>query len=89
MEQKIYIQFKEPISHKYFKLSFGLAILVVGPTALGIVADSAAMQWLGFVFTLLTVFAIAANMAKHTTFKTIDEARAYLNELEKEWGNGR
>jgi hypothetical protein len=86
---KIYIQFKEPVGYKYFRLSFGLAVLVIAPTALGIVADSTAMQWVGFVFTLFTVLAIATNMAKKTTFQSIDEARAYLNELEKEWGNAR
>lgn len=86
-EKKIYIQFKEPMGYRYFRLSFGLALLVIAPVSLGIVADSTAMQWVGFVFTLTTVLAIATNMAKKTTFKSIDEARTYLDKLEEEWGN--
>ena len=57
----------------------GVQVTIIG---VGILADSPAMQWSGFVFLFLILFAAAISMAEKTL--TIEEARAKLDELERE-----
>lgn len=52
---------------------------VFGP---GLLLDSAAMQWAGFCILTIGVIAFATQDARKTTNLTINQARAYLNELE-------
>ncbi|KUL93449.1 hypothetical protein DK26_23295 [Bosea sp. WAO] len=58
------------------------ATLLMGPIAIGIVCDSAAMQWLGFIAGMVAICAVAKRTADHTTFETTDQARAYLDALD-------
>ena len=55
-------------------------IFVIG---IGVALDSAAMQWVGFVFLMLLAVAIAATQLAKDDGLTIDQARKRLNEIEK------
>jgi hypothetical protein len=69
---------------KWFRnLTTGMA-LVAGPIAIGIVCNSQAMQWLGFVFGFMCLVAFAKRAADDTTFASTDEARAYLDRIDAE-----
>lgn len=61
--------------------STALTVLVIG---VGVVADSAAMQWAGFVSLLLTVIGLSVIKSKKDDCLTIDEARKRLDEIEAE-----
>lgn len=68
---------------KWFRnLTSGMA-MVAAPVALGIVCDSQAMQWVGFVLGFIGLVAIAKRAADDTTFRSTDEARAYLDEIDR------
>lgn len=75
-------QAKRPhLAVRMFHAAFLVAILF-GP---GLAADSAAMQWAGFVLLILLLAGMAAAQAsKRSPRLTIAEARAHLDKLEKE-----
>jgi uncharacterized membrane protein len=58
-----------------------LVVCVVGPIGIGIMTDSDAMQWAGFVFGLLFTIGIARAMTTDKRFTTVDDAKAYLDQL--------
>lgn len=65
----------------------GQAIVLGCPifaVCLGILMDSAAMQWLGFLLSTIVIFALAAKASKKNDQLTIDQARVRLDEIEKE-----
>lgn len=59
-------------------------LLAVVPIAAGIAADSAAMQWSGFVMGLLLFGSLAVKSANEHTFRTVDAAKAFLDQLKAE-----
>jgi len=59
-------------------LSYGAIGMM--PILVGVLLQSAAMQWVGFLFTILFVFALAARSKNRTTFTSIEEAVRYLEE---------
>lgn len=70
-------QSKEPTRAKAFIMTALFFAALFGP---GVLADSAAMQWAGFVVLLVMIFLmmVAWNAKK----MTIEEAREELNKLE-------
>ena len=58
----------------------GMLALVAGPVGVGIVTGSAAMQWVGFVLGI--VLLVSVN-GKPNRFRTTDEARAYLDQIDR------
>jgi len=59
-------------------------LTITGLIGLGIIADSAAMQWAGFVLAFLTLFAVGAVRVARREGISITEARKILDELEAE-----
>lgn len=57
------------------------ACIQVAVIGIGIVTESAAMQWAGFIVLILMALAIAIISAKKDEGLTISEARERLNEL--------
>lgn len=60
-----------------------LQLLIIG---IGIAADSAAMQWSGFVILILSMFAFGMLIAKKDENLTISDARKRLDEIERREG---
>lgn len=60
--------------------SFLLIAALIGP---GILLDSAAMQWMGFLIVLLVVVGLAVGSDKANKGLTPDQARARIAELEE------
>ncbi len=56
-------------------------ISVVAPIALGAVLQSSAMQWAGFIFGMMFLLTMGINIIKKTSFTTVEEAKAHLDEL--------
>jgi hypothetical protein len=54
------------------------------PISLGIWTGSAAMQWVGFVFSLVLVIGLAVSLQKRDQGLTIQQARQRLDEIEAE-----
>lgn len=76
----------EIVTHPAFNLrrvTLGLALQMV-PIAVGIWTGSAAMQWMGFVCSLIIMFAVAAMLVRRDQGLTIAEARVRLDEIEAE-----
>ncbi|MEL6467067.1 MAG: hypothetical protein AAFQ58_19065 [Pseudomonadota bacterium] len=48
----------------------------------GIIAESNAMQWAGFVLLAVLAIALSATTAKRNSSLTIEEARKLLDEIE-------
>lgn len=65
------------------RTALGLVVQVV-PISFGILTGSAAMQWAGFVFTMLFMVAVVTVMVKQNTGLTVAEARKRLDEIERE-----
>jgi hypothetical protein len=80
-EARIYIA-AQPGMATWFRRLVGGMTMLLGPIAIGIVCDSPAMQWVGFVLGITMLLAIAKQMADRTTFKSTDEARAYLDKID-------
>jgi len=68
---------------KWFRMMISITAGFIVPIGIGVVVDSSAMQWTGFVFGILLMVGLAASESKKTTFKTVAEAKAYLDTLEK------
>ena len=64
-------------------LLFVMPITLIG---VGIVADSPAMQWAGFVVTMLSIAAFSTLLGKKNHGLTIAQARRRLDEIEKTQG---
>jgi hypothetical protein len=60
--------------------SYALIVAVIGT---GVLMDSAAMQWIGFLCIVVVALARGSALRKNNT-KTISEARAFLDRLEAE-----
>ena len=58
---------------------FGMQVVVIG---IGVFANSAAMQWAGFVMLLLLLFFVAMKINEKDQGLTFDQARARIDELE-------
>lgn len=68
---------------KWTRMFLSLVGSFVIPISIGILADSTAMQWVGFVFGCFTMIGLAVHEDKKTTFKSVDEAIAYLNSIKE------
>lgn len=60
---------------------FALQFIMIGA---GVLADSPAMQWMGFVMVILCGIVAIAMQADRQGAMSIDEARKRLDELEAE-----
>lgn len=69
---------------KWVRAIIFLAVAVVVPVGLGILADSAAMQWVGFVMAILCILGKAVGEGNKQTFHSYQEARNYLSRMEQE-----
>lgn len=68
---------------KFKPISFILTIAAqLGIIGVGIIADSAAMQWAGFIALALLVIAVAAQDKNRSL--TFEEARKKIDRLESE-----
>ncbi len=59
---------------------FSLQVILIG---VGVVVDSPAMQWMGFVMVALLAIIVAVMSAGKDTALSIDEARALLDEFDR------
>jgi hypothetical protein len=57
---------------------------IVLPIGLGVLVDSTAMQWVGFVFGLVLMIGVANQIRKENTVHSFDEARRLLDRMENE-----
>ena len=76
------------VTHPKFQLWRYLLSLVtmILPISIGILTGSVAMQWMGFVMSLVLIMIIGFALGKPNKELTIEEARARLDELAKdEW----
>jgi len=69
---------------KWVRAIVFLAVAVVVPVGLGILADSAAMQWVGFVMAILCIIGKAVGEGNKRTFHSYQEAHNYLSRMEQE-----
>lgn len=67
---------------KWLRNIIATFVLIVAPISIGIVAGSKAMQWVGFIFVVLSVFSIARSSFGLERDLSIAEARALLDRLE-------
>jgi hypothetical protein len=58
--------------------------MFAGLIGLGVATDSAAMQWAGFMLASLATIAWVWTFAKQDRNLTIEQARARLDEIERE-----
>ena len=58
------------------------ASVIISVIGVGVLAESSAMQWAGFWSLVLTVVGVAVVHAANEKAMTIEQARAYLDELE-------
>lgn len=86
MEKKITITIVDRRANTFWRRLLTVVVIVLGPTSIGILLDNPAMQWLGFVFTLLLFFGFSAAEQKKSVTHSITEARRRLDELEREGG---
>lgn len=68
---------------KWVRAIVFLAVAVVVPVGLGILADSAAMQWVGFVMAILCILGKAVGEGNKHTFHSHQEARDFLTRNEQ------
>lgn len=59
---------------------YGLPIALIG---LGVIVDSAAMQWAAFIVWILFLVGVAGRIMKVNDNLTIDQARKRLDEIER------
>ncbi|WEO73806.1 hypothetical protein [Agrobacterium vitis] len=70
--------------HSALRVTASIFLLVIGPIAIGVLANSQALQWAGFIFGWLTFVGYAARLTRRYTSLSIAEARKRLDEMEKE-----
>jgi hypothetical protein len=68
---------------RFYRTLTALTSIVVLPVGIGIVAASDAMQWAGFVGGMVILLAFAHSDNSRHTFKTTDEARAFLDKIDR------
>jgi hypothetical protein len=56
--------------------------MAVVPICIGILADSAAMQWIGFMMSLLLIVNFARDTQNQSTFSTTAAAIAHLEAMD-------
>lgn len=61
-----------------------LMMMVVTPITIGIIVNSDAMQWVGFILGSLAVIGFANQVNKNNTVHSFAEARALLDKMESE-----
>jgi hypothetical protein len=66
---------------RWVRVTINFAVMSIAPIGLGIYLQSAAMQWLGFVFSILGIFTMTANVVKK--FDDIEEAKKYLDGIKE------
>lgn len=64
--------------------SLSITACTLAPIVVGVIVDSPAMQWVGFLFGVLLVFAVSIRLHNEHTVHSIAEARAVLDRLENE-----
>jgi hypothetical protein len=83
-ETKIRIVPYEPLGVKWFKHLISFTAVILAPISLGIYMDSTAMQWMGFITTIMMVAGVATIMGDRYTVHTTDEARKLLDQIDAE-----
>lgn len=71
---------------RWWTTLFSIVVSVVGPVLLGVLLESTAMQWVGFIFGLLSIMGIVYRDTNRNSFKSIEAAKARLDELTREQG---
>ncbi|UXT99427.1 hypothetical protein [Agrobacterium tumefaciens] len=83
MEKKLTIVIIDSRAKAYVRTAISTFLFLIAPISLGIVMDSNAMQWTGFVFGFLMFLSYAKRDMSENTRHTIAEARQLLDALEK------
>jgi hypothetical protein len=68
---------------KAIRGTFSALVLTATPILIGVWVGSAAMQWLGFIFGILLLLGMAFSNQSKNTFASTDEARAYLDKIDR------
>lgn len=63
--------------------SLSISLLFIFPISVGVLVDSSAMQWAGFIFGILLLFTLLFRQKNEGTFTSFDEAQAYLAKLKE------
>lgn len=76
------LQFTFTVRNRMLSLLFNLIspLVLIG---IGVFADSAAMQWAGFVVWTLVIVGVVTSASKKNNALTIEQARKRLDELER------
>ena len=62
-------------------LTMEMLSIIIGPITLGVLVDSAAMQWAGFVLTVLVWFGFVMKKDEMMKFKSVGDAIKHLEGL--------
>lgn len=82
MEKKLTIVIVDSRAKAAARATISTLLFLIAPIALGIVMDSKAMQWAGFVLGFLLFISHATRFTSANTRHTIEEARKLLDTLE-------
>lgn len=74
---------------KWLRNIASMLLCACGPIAVGIVADSTAMQWVGFIFSAFLIISIGRGKLRENTAYTIAEAHALLDQIEADQSAGK
>lgn len=77
--EKVEIVIKDMRTPRWIRSLAILWSLVFFPICLGIYAGSSAMQWAGFFFGIICMVALAKEGTGEKSFKSVAEARSYLD----------
>lgn len=83
MTRKYEITLREPFRTSPWARTFRAILVPTVLIGMGVLLDSSAMQWMGFVVTILTALGIALGKMRIEGM-TIEEARKRLDEIERE-----
>lgn len=75
-----------PNSVRYARMLMTGTVSVFGPIAIGIAAQSVAMQWAGFLLGTLLFFAWLTTSDPRNRHLTIEQAHKRIDEIAKEFG---
>lgn len=68
---------------QFLRRVFATFVLLVMPVSIGIAVESAPMQWVGFVCGIFLLLSFAYKTNGQHKFKTTDEARAFLDRIDR------
>lgn len=72
-----------PRARIWLSRAASFVVMSILPITIGVVLNSPAMQWLGFVFSILAILGLVHRWNVDTTFNTTHEARLFLDKIDR------